>query len=46
MVDREKQKEENRKKFPVTASIVDDFKKLFGDVKVLKTNENQLESVK
>jgi len=46
MVDREKQKEDNRKKFPVTASIADDFKKLFGDVRVLKTNENQLESVK
>jgi len=39
MVDREKQKEENRKRMPVTASIVDDFKKLFGEVKVISTTE-------
>ena len=41
MVDREKQKEENRKAMPVTASIVDDFKKLFGDVKVIATTEKK-----
>jgi len=42
MVDREKQKEENRKAFPVTSEIFDLFKAAgFETVKVIKTSEKR-----
>ena len=38
--DRQKQAEENRKRYPITASMVDEFREVFGDgVKVISTTE-------
>ena len=37
---REEQARKNREKYPITASMVDDFRAVFGDgVKVMKTDE-------
>ena len=37
---REEQARKNREKYPITASMVDDFRAVFGDgVKVIKTDE-------
>ncbi len=34
---------ENRKRMPVVASVVDDFRGVFGDVKVIHAKENGIE---
>jgi len=39
MKDLEKQRAENRRKYPITSEIVDIFKETFGDIRVKSTNE-------
>lgn len=38
---REEQAAENRKRYPITAEIVDEFRKYFQNVRVIKTNEER-----